>query len=376
MMKRILFITGTRADYGKIKPLMQEVVGAKEYELHIFVTGMHMLSKYGSTHIELEKDGFKNLYKYINQTESTSMDLILSNTIQGISNYVNEYTVDLIIVHGDRVEALAGAIVGALNNIRVAHIEGGEVSGTIDESIRHAVSKFSHLHFVANEEAQRRLIQLGEDKNNIYIIGSPDIDIMLSDKLPRFKEVQRKYEIPFDDYGILMYHPVTTEVNEIKDKIREVVDAILSSNRNYIVVFPNNDNGSRDIIREYSRLSDQSRFRIYPSVKFEYFLTMLKYSEFIIGNSSAGIREAGIYKVPAIDIGSRQNGRYITSNHGIIHTVEFKSEILQCIQSIPNHTVMEYSEFGDGNSSKRFLEILRDVNIWDCEIQKKFIDVE
>jgi UDP-N-acetylglucosamine 2-epimerase (hydrolysing) len=376
VMKRILFVTGTRADYGKIKPLMQEVLGVKEYELHIFVTGMHMLSKYGSTHIELEKDGFKNLYKYINQTDSTSMDLILSNTILGISNYVNEYEVDLIVVHGDRVEALAGAIVGALNNIRVAHIEGGEVSGTIDESIRHAVSKFSHLHFVANEEAKRRLIQLGEVANNIYIIGSPDIDIMLSNKLPGFREVQRKYDIHFDDYGILMYHPVTTEVNEIKSKIKEVVDAVNQSNRNYIVIFPNNDSGSRDIIQEYQRLAGNDKFKIYPSVKFEYFLTMLKCSKFIIGNSSAGIREAGIYHIPAIDIGSRQNGRYSKSDQGILHTKEAKAEILDCIQSIRNHTVTEHNEFGDGNSSKRFIEILRGQDIWDCEIQKKFIDVE
>jgi UDP-N-acetylglucosamine 2-epimerase (hydrolysing) len=375
-MKRILFITGTRADYGKIKPLMQEVLGLKEYELHIFVTGMHMLSKYGSTHIELEKDGFKNLYKYINQTDSTSMDLILSNTILGISNYVNEYEVDLLVVHGDRVEALAGAIVGALNNIRVAHIEGGEVSGTIDESIRHAVSKFSHLHFVANEAAKRRLIQLGEDAYNIYIIGSPDIDVMLSDKLPGLKEVQRKYEIPFEDYGILMYHPVTTEVDEIKGKIKEVVDAVLLSDRNYIVIFPNNDNGSREIIEEYKRLSGNERFKIFPSVKFEYFLTMLKYCEFIIGNSSAGIREASIYKVPAIDIGSRQNGRYSMNDKGIIHSIEDKHELLKCIQSIPDHDTFQNNEFGDGNSSKRFIEILQGQNIWDCKIQKKFIDVE
>lgn len=376
IMKRILFITGTRADYGKIKPLMQEVLGVNEYELHIFVTGMHMLSKYGSTHIELEKDGFRNLYKYINQTDSTSMDLILSNTILGISNYVNEYEVDLIVVHGDRVEALAGAIVGALNNIRVAHIEGGEVSGTIDESIRHAVSKFSHLHFVANEDAKRRLIQLGEVSDNIYIIGSPDIDIMLSDKLPDLKDVQRKYDIHFSNYAILMYHPVTTEVKEIKAKIKEVVDAVLQSNRNYIVIFPNNDSGSRDIIEEYKRFAGNNKFKIFPSVKFEYFLTMLKNSEFIIGNSSAGIREAGIYKVPAIDVGSRQNGRYSKNDHGIIHAQECGDEILKCIQSTPNHPVTDHNEFGDGNSSKKFIEILRVQDIWDCEIQKKFIDAE
>ncbi len=378
-MKKVLFVTGTRADYGKIKPLMKEVLNLEDYELQIFVTGMHMLSKYGSTHLELEKDGFGNLYKYINQTDSTSMDLVLSNTILGISNYVNEYKVDLIVVHGDRVEALAGAIVGALNNIRVAHVEGGEVSGTIDESIRHAISKFSHIHFVANEEAKKRLIQLGEETSNVYIIGSPDIDIMLSNQLPGIDKVKERYGIPFDDYAVLMYHPVTTEVEQMKEKIKEVVDAVIESSRNYIVIYPNNDNGSSDILNEYKRFSKCTNIKIYPSIKFEYFLSMLKHAKFMIGNSSAGIREAGIYQVPAIDIGSRQNGRYSSRSKGIVHSEEAKDEILSCIKDIDKtreFLVDGQSEYGDGKSSMRFMEILKGNDIWKCEIQKKFIDVE
>lgn len=375
-MKKILFVTGTRADYGKIKSLMKEVLKVEEYELQIFITGMHMLSKYGSTHHELEKDGFQNLYKYINQTDSTSMDLVLSNTILGISNYVNEYKIDLIVVHGDRVEALAGAIVGALNNIRVAHVEGGEVSGTIDESIRHAITKFSHIHFVANEEAKKRLIQLGEEPANIYIIGSPDIDVMLSENLPTLKEVKERYEIEFDEYAILMHHPVTTESEQTKDKIKEVVDAVLESNRNYVVIYPNNDSGSKDILNEYKRLQNNPKIKIFPSIKFEYFLSMLKHAEFIIGNSSAGIREAGIYRVPAIDIGTRQTGRYVPNANGILHTLEKKQEILKCIESVDQYNVKANNAYGEGNSSTKFIEILKGNDIWDCEIQKRFIDVE
>lgn len=375
-MKRILFVTGTRADYGKIKALMKEILNIEDFDLQIFVTGMHMLSKYGSTHLELEKDGFQNLYKYINQTDNTSMDIVLSNTILGISNYINEYNVDLIVVHGDRVEALAGAMVGALNNIRVAHVEGGEVSGTIDESIRHAISKFSHVHFVANDEAKKRLIQLGELSENIFIIGSPDIDVMLSDDLPTIHEVKEKYSIPFDEYAILMYHPVTTEINNIKNNIKEVVDAIIESKKNYIVIYPNNDSGSSVILEEYKRFSSVKNIKVFPSIKFEHFLIMLKNADFIIGNSSAGIRESGIYKVPAIDIGTRQSGRYIKNTNGILHTIENKSEIINRITCIQKQSVKSYNEYGDGNSSTKFIEILKGKKIWDCEIQKKFIDVE
>lgn len=375
-MKRILFITGTRADYGKIKALMKKVSNEEEFDLQIFVTGMHMLSKYGSTHLELGKDGFTNLYKYINQSASSNMDIVLSNTILGISNYINEYEIDLIVVHGDRVEALAGAIVGALNNIRVAHIEGGEISGTIDESIRHAVSKFSHIHFVANEEAKKRLTQLGEVQENIFVIGSPDIDVMLSEDLPGIEEVKKRYDIPFDDFGILMYHPVTTQVNKLKDNIQEVVSAIIESGRNYIAIYPNNDSGSTVILEEYKRFEGNERIRLFPSVKFEYFLTMLKYAKFIIGNSSAGIREAGIYKVPAIDIGTRQDGRYLKNMNGILHTSENADEILYLIRHAESYEVNGCKEYGNGDSSAKFLDILKDPYIWNCEIQKKFVDVE
>lgn len=230
-MKKILFLTGTRADYGKIKSLMSKVHEDDNFELYIFVTGMHMLSRYGSTWREIEKDGFKNVYHFINQTQNTSMDIALSNTIAGLSNYIAEINPHLIVVHGDRLEALAGAIVGAFNNILVAHIEGGEVSGTIDESIRHAITKFAHIHLVSNEESRKRIIQLGENEAHVFVVGSPDIDIMYSNKLPSITNVKKRYEIYFDKYAILMYHPVTTEIGKLRNNINELLDGVIQSKK-------------------------------------------------------------------------------------------------------------------------------------------------
>src|SRR5215216_2826777 len=202
--RKILFLTGTRADFGKIKPLIKEVEWSADFEAHIFATGMQMLARYGSTVNEIHKAGFKHIFPFINQDGSinSQMDIVLANTIQGLAHYIREFQPDLIVVHGDRVEAMAGAIVGALNNILVAHIEGGEISGTVDELIRHAVTKLSHLHFVANHEAQQRLIQMGESEDVIFVIGSPDIDVMLSHQLPDVSEVKMRYEITFDEYSI------------------------------------------------------------------------------------------------------------------------------------------------------------------------------
>ncbi|MBE6024109.1 MAG: UDP-N-acetylglucosamine 2-epimerase (hydrolyzing) [Cellulosilyticum sp.] len=376
MPKKIVFLTGTRADYGKMKSLMYQIKHNPQYELQIFVTGMHMLSKYGATYKEIEKDGFQDTFKFVNQQENSSMDITLSNTILGFSNYVKEYQPDLIVVHGDRLEALAGAIVGAFNNIRVAHIEGGEVSGTIDESIRHAVTKLAHLHFVANEEAKRRIIQLGEKEESIYIIGSPDIDIMFSDDLPNMTEAKEKYDIEFDEYGILMYHPVTTQVEYLEEHIKQVIDAIIESEKNYIVVYPNNDKGTDLILRELKRLKGE-RYRIFPSIKFEYFLTILKNAQFMIGNSSAGIRETSVYGIPAIDIGLRQKGRYdslVQSN--IIWVPEEKEAILEAIKKtafMHNETI---SHYGAGNSAEIFNRIISGEEVWNIECQKYFIDMD
>ncbi|HTZ10879.1 MAG TPA: UDP-N-acetylglucosamine 2-epimerase, partial [Candidatus Margulisiibacteriota bacterium] len=292
MKKRILFLTGTRADFGKLKPLMLAVENSSNFECLVFVTGMHLLSKYGLTVEEVQNAKFKNIYTYVNQMHGEPMELILANTINGLSRYVHEYRPDLIVVHGDRVEALAGAIIGALSNILVAHIEGGEISGTVDEIMRHAVSKLSHVHFVANEVSANRLIQLGEARESIYIIGSPEIDIMLSNKLPKIKKVKQRYGISFARYGIVLFHPVTTEVVQQRKYAQELVAALISSKQNFVVIYPNNDLGSDEIFDAYGALKDRPGFKILPSMRFEYFLSLLKHTRIIVGNSSVGMREA------------------------------------------------------------------------------------
>ena len=197
---------------------------------------------------------------------------------------------------------------------------------------------------------------------------------MYSNNLPSITEVKRKYNINFDNYSILMYHPVTTEVELLKNNISEVVDAVIESNRNYIVIYPNNDKGSDIILKEYKRFENNNKFLIYPSMRFEYFLTLLKECDFIIGNSSSGIREASVYGRVAIDIGTRQSGRYDENISNIIHTNENKENIISCINKINNIKANYISHFGEGNSDEKLLNILCDNDIWNYKIQKRFID--
>ena len=371
MRKKIAFLTGTRADFGKMKPLIQVLENHHEFDPHIFVTGMHLLETYGYTLIEVERCGFKNIATFRNDTHEASMDLTLAKTITGFSEFVKDVQPDLIVIHGDRVEALAGAIVGSLNNILVAHVEGGELSGTIDELLRHATSKMSHIHFVANQKAKLLLEQMGELPETIYCIGSPDVDIMFSNALPALETAKSYYDIAFEAYAIAMFHPVTTEHSQMQQYADNFVKALIDSNKNYVVIFPNNDMGSHTILDAYQLLKNHRNFRVFPSLRFEYFLTLLKHSEFIIGNSSAGVREAPYYGIPTINIGTRQNNR--TFSKAIINSDYTKSGILKGIKKIKTIKFQkDIHDFGNGNSAEEFLEVLQSDVFWKTNHQKQF----
>lgn len=373
--KKIVFLTGTRADFGKLKSLMKITQVRKEFDVQIFVTGMHMDAQYGSTVNEVYKSGFENIHTFQNYKEAEHMDRTLAKTIEGFSDFISKQKPDLIVVHGDRVEALAGAIVGSLNNVLVAHIEGGEISGTVDELIRHSVSKLSHIHLASNDLAKKRLVQMGELESSVYIIGSPDLDLMNPKTLPELDFVKEYYEIPFDDYAIAMYHPVTTEYDSIQESIKCFVDAMVKSNQNYVLIYPNNDLGTNEILEEYKRLEDNDRFKIYPSLRFEYFLTLLKEANFVIGNSSAGVREAPYYQVPTVDVGTRQHNRSQAST--IINVAHNVDEILNAIAQCGEQKSEEidFSEFGSGNSDQIFLDLLLSEEIWNVNCQKQFQDL-
>ena len=372
--KKIVFLTGTRADFGKLKSLIEALTISGEFDVHIFATGMHLDERYGYTVHEIEKSGFNNIHKYSNHHSEQLMDVTLARTIEGFSVFTRHLKPDLIVVHGDRIEALAGASVGALNNILVAHIEGGELSGTVDELIRHAVSKLSQTHFVANEDAQQRLLQMGELEESIFIIGSPDMDVMLSETLPSLDEVKKYYEITFDEYAVSLFHPVTTEHENMAAYADEYFSALELSVLNYVLIYPNNDMGSEFILNRMKQLNNDSRFKIFPSMRFEYFLTLLKHASFIAGNSSCGIREAPYYGVPTINVGSRQNRR--TDNPDIIHTNYNHASVLNAINTAMHTTIESSKLFGTGSSNSKFLQILQQPSFWKTSKQKLFADIK
>ncbi len=373
--RNVLFVTGTRADYGKLKSVIRAVAdAADEFDYTIFATGMHLLDKYGTTWKEIDKDGFSNVFLYFNQDHFTDsmMDRVLADTIKGISHYVAEHHVDLIVVHGDRVEALAGAIVGALNGILVGHIEGGELSGTVDELMRHTITKMSHLHFVSNVEASDRVVGMGEYADKVHVIGSPNIDIMLSPDLPAIDEVRRHYELPDGEFALVALHPVVGASDQLHADTSAMLSALSGSGRRFVVLYPNNDTGSGEILRAITEVEHDPAFRVLPSMKFESYLTALRHAAVLVGNSSSGIHEAPVYGVPTVNIGSRQHNRF---DHPSIEHVAFDADaVAKAVDHAWGTRFEPTMHFGSGTSADSFMAVLRRPETWTTTVLKQFSD--
>ena len=372
-MKKIIFVTSTRADYGKLKSIIFSIQKLKNFNTHIFVTGMHNLTTYGNTQKEIIKDQVKNIKIFKNQVLAEDGEKIFSKTILGFSKYIKKIKPNLVMIHGDRMEPLACAIACCLNNVKIAHFEGGELSGTTDEIFRHAISKLCNVHFVTNSIAKKRLLQMGELKDSVFITGSPDTDLILSKNLPSLSDVKKRYNINFSSFVLAIFHPMTTDKKKLRFYTSNFISALKLSNHNIILIYPNNDLGSDIIIKEYKKIKNKN-FLIFPSLRFEYYLTLLKNCKYIIGNSSSGIMEAPYYGTCTINIGDRQKNR--ANINSIINCGYKCSEIIKCIKKYaPHKKIKKTFFFGYGNSQKKILKILKSKKIWKLSNQKQFKDL-
>ena len=373
MKKKILFVTATRADFGKLKSLIKITKKSNKFSVYIIVTGMHMMHKFGDTHTEIDKFFKSNIIKFRNQKFKDDLETILTNTTEKFSKIVKKIKPDLILIHGDRIESLGCALVGSLNHILTAHIEGGEVSGNIDDTIRHAVTKLSHIHFVGNNKAKKRVLNMGEKRNSVFTIGSPDMDILLSRKLPSIKSVKKKYGIKFKRYAILLWHPVTSKVHRLKKDTNKLVNFVKEYNQNFVVIYSNNDPGTEIIIDSYKKLLKTDKNKIFRSIRFENFISLLKNSKFIIGNSSSGIYEAPIFAVPTINIGDRQHKRL---NSRAIKNLKIESLNKYNVDKFLNsYRQIKKKYFGSGNTDQKFLREINKSAFWKISTQKYFSDI-
>ena len=370
-MKKILFVTGTRADYGKLKPLAQS---AKKlgHNVSFWITGMHVLEEYGLTKLEIYKDGYDSCDEYINQKSGDPQSTVIAKTIMTFTDYLTEKRPDLVVIHGDRLEALACSIAAAASYVKILHVEGGEISGTIDEMFRHAISKFSNIHCVSSPEAKTRLIKMGENPNTIYEIGSPELDLHLSCDPRQLSQVKDHYEIQFDEFGIVIFHPVTSEIGTIFEQSQKLFETLIETQKNFVVIKPNNDPGSAQIDQIIESLPS-TQFRVLPSMRFEYFSILLQNSSALIGNSSAGVREAPFLGVPSLNLGTRQANR---SNCESITNVSAYDQrgIFDFFANQWGARYVRDCSFGNGASIHEFSKILQAHDVFDKPTQKFFYD--
>lgn len=373
-MKKVLFLTWTRADYWKIRSLIREVDKHDNFESYVFVTWMHMLWKYWFTFKEVLEENHQNVYLNINQHVWEKQEIIIANTIINLSHYIHEINPDLIVIHWDRVEALAWVIAWSFTNTLVAHVEWWESSGSIDESVRHSISKLSHLHFVANEKSADKLEMMWEKRENIYSIWSPDFDAIFSDEWSKIDELKIKYDIPFEEYWIFIFHSVTTETSNFEQHCINVLDGLIQSNKKFILIYPNNDPSSDIVIKYFNKyISDKEfkeSYRIFDSIPFNDFLTILKNSKCIVWNSSAWVRQAPTLWVPTVNIWTRQNNR---NDWESIHNVNYDSnEVKNKINELweDKKVYPKCLTFGDWKAWERFIKIIKSENFWNTPIQK------
>ena len=378
-MRKIFILVERRADYSRYKPIMELIMQDPDLELYLVVTGICLLDIHGKDINYIENDGFKinaTIPMFTERAEDTGAEMVrsLSRVLTGVVTELEKSKPDIVLAGFDIGGNLAVTIAAAHMNIPVAHIQGGEVTGSIDESIRHAMSKFSHIHFPATELSKERLIRMGEEPESIYVVGCPSIDVLVNTPYLPKETIEKELDIDLSVPTLLMIqHPVTTEYLNSLKQIKQTVDAILKSNIQCVTLLPNNDAGHAEIIKYIK----SSGLKWYPSLPGDIFINLYRNVDALIGNSSSGIHETPTLKIPTINIGSRQNGRERAGN--VIDVPHDVDKIVEAIQrAIYNKDFREYvrsieNPYGDGTSSEQIVKIIRSVSL-EGIVQKMFHD--
>lgn len=384
---RIAVLTATRAEYGLLRPVMSRIDAEEDLELQILVTGMHLSEEFGNTYQEIEKDGFQ-ITARIPILEKGDSTLTVSNTmaraLERFGRYFGETTLlpDFLVVLGDRYETMAVVLAAANAQIPIAHIHGGETTeGAIDEAIRHAISKFSYLHFAATDIYAKRIIQLGEQPERVFSVGALGVENIKNVQLMSKAELEKSIHFLLDDpYAVVTFHPVTLEKESAEEQCSQLMKALDAFDMKYIITKANADAGGRIINRmidEYA--ATRNNVFVIASLGMKRYLSALRYCTMVIGNSSSGIIEVPSFHVPTIDIGDRQKGRLAAAS--VIHCRPQKEDIIKAMRNAQTKeftgSIAEVENpYEKNGTSRRIVEIIKDFLVYDkINLKKKFYDL-
>jgi GDP/UDP-N,N'-diacetylbacillosamine 2-epimerase (hydrolysing) len=370
--RRLLFLTGSRGEWGYIRPILRLCEQRDDLDYVLVATNMHMLPAFGESVREIEADGFQvhhRIYSavdgYNHITSVKAMGLLLGS----MADVIASARPDWIVLAGDRPEQLVGAIASAFCYIPVAHIQAGELSGNIDGMTRHAIGKLVHLHLASNQDASDRLVRLGEEPFRVHNVGAPQLDELVEGMYASAQEFEARYGISLDrPYILLVQHPVTEEFEQAAAQIDTTMSALRSSPLPKFVILPNNDAGSL-MIRDGINRHRHGEFHVFANLPREDYLCLMRHARCLIGNSSSGLLEAPTFHLPVVNLGRRQHGRVRGRN-----VIDAPFEEAAISDALALATGSEFRErlqedctnpYGDGRSAERILDLLAEVPVDD-----------
>lgn len=380
-MKKVCVVTATRAEYGILKPLILRLRQCAEWETQIIVTGSHLVESLGNTYQEMEGDGieiFEKIPIYVQGDTPYAVTSMMAKALLGFGSYFQREKPDILVVLGDRTELL-GICGAALNErIPIAHLHGGELTeGAVDDSIRHAVTKMSYLHFASAEEYRRRIIQMGEEPKRVWNVGALGVENILREPLLCREEWEEQMGFSAgQEYAVVTFHPVTLEGEAIA-QARELLAAMEERKDIFFLITKANADAGGAAINDFleQEVESRSNMRLVASLGMKRYLSAVKYARFVLGNSSSGIIEAPSLKVPTVNIGSRQKGRIMADS--IISCEPERAAILKAMEQAMRMDVSTYQcPYGIGDTSRRIVEILKEeLSRGGIDAKKKFYDI-
>ncbi len=378
-MRTIAVVTGSRSEYGYLRPLMKTIEQDSQLTLHPIITGMHFLPPFHKTQKAIKND-FPEAISIPMPLQGDNLYDMAQYLSQGIDNfaaYLHQSPPDILVVLGDRLEALAAVLPAALLNIPIAHINGGDVSGTtIDESIRHALTKFAHIHFAHTKQNAKRIEKMGEEKNRIFVTGALTIDNIRQTTFQSKKTLFKRFHLdPQKTTLLVVHHPITTLEDKGYQQLTELMEVITTLKYQTILLYPNCDAGGQKFVKLIDTLSSHPFIYSLNALPNNEYLNLLKHVDIMLGNSSSGIIEAPYFQTPVINIGSRQQGRARSVN--IVDVKPEKEEILKAVHYVLTDKAFQKklksceNIFGDGHAAQKIVTVLKTIKLTPSLIQKQ-----
>jgi GDP/UDP-N,N'-diacetylbacillosamine 2-epimerase (hydrolysing) len=376
--RKVAVITGTRAEYGILKSVLKEIEANAGLHLSLIVVGMHLTPEFGFTVKEIERDGFKIGAKIaVLHTEDTkvSMAKSIGESLSRTAEALDEMKPHILIVLGDRSEMLVGAVAATYMGIPIAHIHGGDVSGNVDEPVRHAITKLAHIHFPATKESAERILKMGEEPWRVHVVGAPGLDGILSEKVPSRREIATKYDLNLSKPVLLvLQHSVVAEAEDAANQMGETLEAVKALEQQTVLIYPNADAGGRRMI-EVIKECKCPFIKVFKNVPREDYLGLMKLASVMVGNSSSGIIEAASFGLPVVNIGTRQIGRQRAGN--VIDVGYDREEIIKAVKKALNDVSFRKevklcrNPYGDGKAGERIAKILAQVALGKELLEKR-----